>query len=192
MAKTKRKETVVVFAGAGASKAVSSENYPTTVEFFEQLPTEITNDPLFLQVLGFHNRKTIVNTPVIDIEVLLWHLEELKSFLRNAHDKQSIIGWFVRGNVLGDAVGLKGQGFGKMANLVERGLSHVNRLVGNIHQQVYSLYGTEPDANRLRETWLPLLRPILDAEIRVELVTTNYDVVLETVVETLSVRPERS
>ena len=32
------KKTILIFAGAGASKAVSPDDYPTTVEFFKRLP----------------------------------------------------------------------------------------------------------------------------------------------------------
>ena len=44
---------ILVFAGAGASKAVGPENYPTTLEFFERLPEQIRKDPLFLHILSY-------------------------------------------------------------------------------------------------------------------------------------------
>lgn len=188
MPKTSRKETVVVFAGAGASKAVSPENYPTTVEFFEQLPTKIINDLLFKQILGFI-KKNLSRDDVIDIEVLLWHLEELRIFFQNVQDQRTVPGWFVQGDRLSDAIGLKNQNFGHAKTIADKGLPHINQLVSAIHQQVYGLYGRAPDTEELEETWLPLLRPMFDAGVRVELVTTNYDLVLETVVEALRKSP---
>lgn len=184
MPEKSRKETVVVFAGAGASKAVSPENYPTTVEFFDQLPTKITSNELFRQVLAFIKRG-LSDDAVVDIEVLLWHLEELSTFLRNASDKNTVLGWFVQGNRLGSAIGLKNQNFGHMQSITGKGLPYIDDLVSAIHQQVFALYGAIPNTEQLNETWLPLLRPMLDAGFRVELVTTNYDVVLEYVIEEL-------
>ncbi len=42
-----KKQVYLIFAGAGASKAVSADRYPTTIEFFEKLPETIRNTHLF-------------------------------------------------------------------------------------------------------------------------------------------------
>lgn len=84
--------TVVVFAGAGASKAVSADHYPTTVEFFSSLPQEVTSNELFKVVCAFL-RKTLSDEAQIDIELLLWRLEELRAFCRAGADSSSVCGW---------------------------------------------------------------------------------------------------
>ncbi|MCP5348021.1 MAG: hypothetical protein R3F41_10425 [Gammaproteobacteria bacterium] len=64
----KQKPRIVVFAGAGASKAVAPEKYPTTVEFFDDLPEEITSNKLFQQVVEFLKEDS--GKGPIDIELL--------------------------------------------------------------------------------------------------------------------------
>jgi hypothetical protein len=43
----------VIFAGAGASKAVNPEKYPTTVEFFDKLPPAIKESSIFGSIVDF-------------------------------------------------------------------------------------------------------------------------------------------
>jgi len=53
---------ILVFAGAGASSAVDHDKYPTTVEFFKRLPSEIKNDKLFSEIEKFLRTKKSKNT----------------------------------------------------------------------------------------------------------------------------------
>ena len=46
-------KNITIFAGAGASKAVDPDQYPTTIEFFQNLPSTITDDNLFKSIVGF-------------------------------------------------------------------------------------------------------------------------------------------
>ncbi|MCK4668361.1 hypothetical protein KAU33_16530 [Candidatus Dependentiae bacterium] len=65
---------ILIFAGAGASKAVDPDNYPTTIEFLEKLPKEIKEDPYFDLINKYFFYK---NDKIIDIEKVLWVIDEL-------------------------------------------------------------------------------------------------------------------
>jgi hypothetical protein len=92
----------IVFAGAGASKAVNKDRFPTTVEFFEQLPAEIRGHRLFAHVHKFLSRPD--GARIIDIEEVLWELQTLASFARNAVRGEGIVGFSLEGERLAQIV----------------------------------------------------------------------------------------
>lgn len=55
----------------------------------------------------------------------------------------------------------------------------LKRTTGLINQQVYDLYGNDPAEDELTGNWIPLLKPLFDRDIRLDLFTTNYDLVIE-------------
>src|SRR5690349_12385731 len=75
---------VVVFAGAGASVAVSPE-YPTTEGFFKTLPSSIATDPLFSRVHQFLTEKQ--GLKAVDIENILWRVHEIRSACEQLGDQ---------------------------------------------------------------------------------------------------------
>jgi hypothetical protein len=178
-----KRETVLIFAGAGASKGVSEEKYPTTKEFFELLPGTITKSKVFQRLI--QRLKSIHKTNVIDVEMFLWELGEFESFLIKATQTAEIGGYFLGGNNLGDAVGVNAN-FGNLSDVLGKGLAEVKRLKEQTNKLVYDLYSDPPSEAELRETWIPLLTPILNEGHKIELVTTNYDLVLEEAVEILN------
>ena len=96
--------SVLILAGAGASKAVDKELYPTTVEFFDLLPETITENKMFSsvkQLLEYRKGET----GIIDIEEILWALNEINKFVDDINDQNSIIGWLIQGSKLTKAVG---------------------------------------------------------------------------------------
>lgn len=84
-------ETVIVFAGAGASKAVAPDKYPTTEQFFDELPDRVKGNRVFREVLHFVKRD-LGPDAVIDIEVILWRLDELSAVLAQVSDQNSVGG----------------------------------------------------------------------------------------------------
>lgn len=178
MAKTNDKKTVVIFAGAGASTAVSPDKYPTTIEFFKRLPETVTTSSIFGELRAFITNRKGKNAK-IDIEDVLWHLQDLNRFLRHVGNQDNVVGWFAAGHRLGKAIGLKNSNFGQFEQLANQGHRYVNGLIDLINRQVYEFFGREPNQNELAQTWMPLLKPLYAAGYRVELATTNYDVVLE-------------
>ena len=69
---------ITIFAGAGASKAVDPDQYPTTVEFFDRLPISVATNLLFESVVAFLMQDD--KNRILDIEIILWELSELLSF----------------------------------------------------------------------------------------------------------------
>jgi len=170
-------QTVLLFAGAGASKAVSPDKYPTTIEFFKGLPRDVREDTLFRQVEDFLRQE--VGDDAIDIELVLWRLEELRIFCRQVTDKGKIPGWILANDKLASVVTGRKTNASEVIEVCRESLGRLNQLVGKIDKRVYDLYGKLPDSNELEGTWVPLLEGIDALGVTVEIVTTNYDMVLE-------------
>lgn len=170
----------LIFAGAGASKAVDGESYPTTVEFFKRLPKDITSDKIFSDLLLFLSSQ--LKAPVVDVEQVLWMLGELKTQCRALASNDTPLGWLFSGNRINNLMAGGGdhQSSAKTASLIRE---HVTALESNINRMVYDLYDRVPSAEQLDGNWKPLLQGSLERSKRVEVFTTNYDVVLETCAE---------
>lgn len=170
---------ILVFAGAGASRAVDPENYPTTVEFFQKLSPHLKQDTLFANAFSFLQSQGRKDDQA-DIEQVLWVLEELAQFCKTVNDTKTVAGWFLHASRLVAHQGPQAridltsltQSTSQMVNLV-RDLTH------RINVRVYDLYSQEPAPSDLEKTWLPLLRTLLGSGERIEVFTTNYDLVIE-------------
>jgi SIR2-like protein len=174
----------VVFAGAGASKAVDPTQYPTTVEFFERLPASIKNTSMFelvVNMLHSHHGRDIT----IDIEQVLWSLAELTNFLKNVTNVRTVPGWFLKDARLLQPISLKTD-FGNLLGSASRVLKVIEEITGNIGLQIYEWYAKQPTRDQLAPNWLTLLPPILRSGDRLDLFTTNYDLVLEVVADELA------
>jgi hypothetical protein len=173
----------LVFAGAGASKAVDPAHYPSTIEFFERLPDSIKT-PMFhlvLKMLRAHRG----TSNVIDIEQVLWALGELRTFLRDVTDERTVPGWLLKDARLLQPVSLTAD-FGNLLGNAPRLLDLVASLMDGINLQIYDWYAHQPSHAQLEQNWLTLLRPLLSMSERVELFTTNYDLVLEIAADELA------
>lgn len=175
-------KNVLIFAGAGASKAVNSAEFPTTLEFFEKLPTEITGTQLFQQVVGFI--RTQKSDEVVDIEEVLWTLQNLLSFCNDYVHNSTFTAFMLQDNRLAQPLGA-GHAFGSLDGAIRRGLTEVERLVSQINARVYELYAHEPDESALRTNWIPLLNELKSREWRTDIITTNYDTVIETAISSV-------
>lgn len=167
---------LVVFAGAGASKAVEPNGYPTTQEFFAQLPNDIAKNHLFVAIAKF--LQTTLGKEMIDIEQWLWACREAREIFNSLSSTQHVAGWLLDQNRLANATNM-GVDFAplfKDGSTVNRGLDWLEDM---INRQIYDLYSRRPSVAALKTSWLPLFDVLLHFEERLELVTTNYDVVLE-------------
>jgi hypothetical protein len=185
MASTEYRPRVVIFAGAGASRALQDSQFPTTVEFFEALPPSITTDAHFSFFESFV--RSSKNDDTIDIEEILLELQRLLSFLQAANDNQSIIGRAVANNLLARVQ--NGWGFGQLHGGGTRLAEQLGQLQGRINAQVYQLYSKEPTDSELDQTWNPLLSHLIDKS-HLDIFTTNYDLVVENSIQ--SVRSEKT
>lgn len=167
---------IVVFAGAGASKAVDPDSYPTTAEFFSRLPESISNAVLFKNTVEFLKGQDPDAT--IDIELVLWALEELRDTVSGVVNTSAFPGWLFRQPSF--AKGPKGSQSTRQFLEAARQLSaETERVWSEVNAQVYRLYQFPPSTKGLNQTWLPLMKLLSTSGRRVEFFTTNYDVVLE-------------
>jgi len=58
--------------------------------------------------------------------------------------------------------------------------SQVKQLQNKINERVYDFYSQVPEQNELDRSWLPLLKKMASGGFeRIDIVTTNYDLVIE-------------
>lgn len=175
VAEKTRQQRVVVLAGAGASKAVQPKKFPTTLEFFERLPQSVLSDQYFQFVLGF--LKTQRGDDVIDIELVLWELQKLIEFFQQVNDGSSVIGRAITTNLMSSAHG--GWGFGQLLDGSPQLTKNLARTIGLINQQVYDFYSYDPEPTELKDNWSLLIERVLKLGARLDIFTTNYDLVVE-------------
>jgi hypothetical protein len=179
--------TTVLFAGAGASKAINPKEYPTTVEFFDRLPKSIRDDTLFQLALQYLKGEAVDG--VVDIEQIFWVLQELRDFLKTVRNSSTVPGWFLQAHRLGKPVGMHLD----FKQLMEASASIdtvMNRLVDNINQRVYDFYARPPEEEELTSNWVPMLTALLSIGDRLEIFTTNYDINIEVAIDLLSRNPQ--
>lgn len=172
---------LIIFAGAGASYGVSKENYPTAVGFRERLPTEIKNEYLYQQLDAYLAKQG--GGGIVDIEHVLWALDQLvdaiKEFTAPDRFGTQILTLNQIGVITGD------QHPGPRTNAQFNSLqSQVDRLKDLMNRRIYDLYAQEPTNEELDRSWVPLLKWAAGRSFRrIDLITTNYDLILENAIE---------
>ena len=172
---------ILVFVGAGGSASVDPEQYPTTVEFFERLPREITQDPLFTLVREFL-RSQKKDGQLIDIEEVLWGLDKLQEYFSLSRDPNTIEGWMMTGNRLGSLHATMQASSNISAGMFEIGKNQLAPLQNRINALAHEFYVEPPSKGKL-QNWISLLQGLEERDPVIEIFTTNYDPVLETVIE---------
>ena len=176
---------ILVFVGAGGSAAVDPKQYPTTVGFFESLPSETTDNPSFGEVHKFLKSKKKGET--IDIEDVLGALDELQKTFKKINDSTNIVGRTMSGHL----VPIKGiSDFGAFQESIaswER--DTITPLNNRIKGQVYNFYAAIPEIEKLSD-WALLLKGLEKIDPALEIFTTNYDLVLETVIKETGINVE--
>ena len=178
---------ILVFVGAGGSAAVDPEQYPTTVEFFNRLPDDIKADPLFS---FFHEfLETQKGVQPIDIEEILWTLDELQKYCKASLNTETISGWIMEENRIHRL-------FGNVPDLSHllSGMRHleehqIENLTSNINALVYDFYAPTPSTDKLLD-WVQLFQGLTEPELPIEIFTTNYDRVLESVINAAEINVE--
>lgn len=166
---------VVVFAGAGASKAVNQTSFPTTVEFFERLPPAIQNDTIFGFIIDY--LQSVEKPQQIDIEHVLWNAQLLIDFFRSTRTPKDVVGYAVANNFIGRVA--PGQNSGNIPSHALSAITRLSSFIDQVDEIVFDLYNYEPTEEELAANWTLLLE-ILFREFRVvDLFTTNYDICIE-------------
>lgn len=173
---------ILVFAGAGASKATNPDLYPTTIEYYQRLSNQVKRNELFKSVEAYLTKqKAQQEQVIIDIEEILWALDDLTIFTKQTIDQDNLIGILLNNkefskNTLQDKPLVVNNFFRNVNNKIEE-------LTSQINLHVYELYSRLPSQEDLLRGWIPLLRKVLDTNERVEIFTTNYDQVIESAIE---------
>jgi len=168
---------IVVFAGAGASVAVD-RGYPTTAGFFEHLKEQLNNEALNLLNRAASILQEERPDTTIDVEQILWLSQELIDSLQNVAGPTSIPHKLIAATghqkIFGEQVADSGV-FSKLRKL--RG--KLEEFNDSINANVFSLYAKQPSRSSLKENWLPLLENLKKSELRFDIFTTNYDLIIE-------------
>jgi hypothetical protein len=171
-------QRLLIFAGAGASTAVNPAQFPTTRGFFAQLPPEITSNDLFRWVKDFLQAGD--SERAIDIEQILWELQQLRDFAESAQAGEGIVGHSFRGGGIAALILGPGHTLPNFGVVISKTVVQCNSLIDDINAIVYDLYNHEPTPDELEGNWSHLLGELRKAKIQADFFTTNYDVVIET------------
>ena len=175
---------ILVFAGAGASYSVDPEQYPTTVEFFERLPSEVTKNQFFQETHRY--LKSLSSGRLqIDIEHVLDALDDFRSFCKKSRDVSTLPGWMIvegtrelaEVNPFNVHIRDKNDFSLRMKATTDR-LTDLEDLILNC---IYDFYAPPPLISSLAN-WMSLLKSLSNPYRGLEIFTTNYDRVLEEVV----------
>lgn len=172
---------ILVFAGAGSSAAVDSKQYPTTIEFFNRLPDNIKQDRLFAEVCNFLASQREKGQPV-DIEEVLWTLDELQDYCSVSSDTDTMPGWIMRDNRINSFIPNMSSVHPRFHEGMRDLSGRIVSLQGRINEQVYEFYGRSPEAGKLTP-WTELLKLFANYDPTIEIFTTNYDLVLENAIK---------
>ena len=172
---------ILVFVGAGGSAAVDPEQYPTTIEFFNRLPEEIIQHPLFALVCEFLRTQKEDGQP-IDIEEVLWSLDKLQEYFSLSRNPNTLEGWMMTGNRLGRLHANMNASDNILGGMFEIDQNQLVPLQNRINVLVHEFY-VEPPPNGKLQNWISLLQKLEGRDPILEIFTTNYDPVLETVIE---------
>jgi hypothetical protein len=170
----------LIFAGAGASKAVNRDRFPTTVEFFERLPDNIKNDELFRLTVEYLSRSD--SQKIIDIEEVLWELQNLREFCSSYERSDCFVGFGLGRSRLTNTYFGPGQNTGMLDQTIAHAGSACNALIENINASVYDFYSHEPSQSELKDNWLLLLSYLRKYGYLYNIFTTNYDLAIETAI----------
>ncbi len=168
---------IQIFAGAGASKAVNPEKYPTTVEFFEKLPIEIRENSVFNVIINFV--QSVKEKEIVDIEDVLWELSELNKSLKSSINSDNIFGYIMEKNRLASSLKQPQKIYNDLKNLSVGAIKNLENLIFEIYKLVYNFYGSLPERKELTSTWNNLFNSLLRMDTNIEVFTTNYDMVIE-------------
>jgi hypothetical protein len=166
----------LIFAGAGASYAVDSDAYPMTVQFFDKLPASI-RDHLLVKAITAHMPEKFGDGPP-DVEKILWCLEELGDHLGAIDDPKNPASWFLPNNTLPGLVGTTENVAGYVAT-ARAARKVATRLRNDIAAKVYEFYSGAPTQASLAGNWQELFNLLATKSYWPDIVTTNYDLVIE-------------
>jgi hypothetical protein len=177
-------KNLIVFAGAGASRGISGEKYPMALDFRKRLPSIITNSPLYQTVV--QHIASSEGADELDIEHILWELGRLSAAIGAWTDSDTLAANLLTSNRLEGLVGSNVPWPNVHAQIM-RLRSLCNTLQDQINERVYDYYSKLPTDEEMRRSWIPFLDRLYSLEpTRLDIVTTNYDLVIEAALRSTS------
>lgn len=170
------KKRALVFAGAGASYAVSPDAYPTTVQFFEKLPKAIRDHALIKALIDKLPEKFGEGSP--DVEKILWTIDELERYLGAINDPKHPASWLLPNNSLPGCVGSQ-HPVSQYVKCARDALRVALQLRNDISAHVYKFYSNLPGESLLADNWIKLLKMLSESGFWLDVITTNYDLIIE-------------
>lgn len=158
---------ILVFVGAGASSAVSTQKYPTTIEYFNKLESSIKNSALFQVAVRDIEEKS----EPLDIENVLFRLGLLDTQLKQRNHISEYSDFY---DLVLESCKLRPE----LSNLIDQ-----------INRKVFAFYGQVPEKSELENNWLKLFQTLMNSGQKFEIVTTNYDTNIETALEIFGDKP---
>ncbi len=177
-----RSSRAVVFAGAGASCAVSSEKYPTTVGFYKLLEEDLREKNRWLAHFE-PNLQKLFGPGEPDIEKVLWVAAQYRNWLQSIRDDLHPASWSIPSNLIANLVDPRQTlTVGNFPNLADEASKQISKLIDRLQAKVYDLYAQQPTATELAGSWVPLLQGLAAKFSVVDVFTTNYDLVVESAI----------
>ena len=175
---------ILLFVGAGGSAAVDSEKFPTTVEFFSRLPENVSKSKWHDFIVKFLTMKIGEgNNPVatIDIEQVLWEIDEGLSHLSAMTNTDRITGWMWGS---GETEKLLGRNYNSLIGDVSKQVEQLNQLRYSIFEKVHDFYGEKlSEENHATNPWVSFINDLFQLNIGpLEIFTTNYDLIFESTI----------
>jgi hypothetical protein len=152
------------------------------LDFRNRLPQEITSDPLYIHLEAY--LQNITSKDQIDIEHILWELGNLIKSLDYFTNNGTLAGLMLANNWVHQITGAQIHGPHVQAQFLQlKGMAAT--LQNRINERVYEFYAQLPTENELRRSWLPIISCLGERFDLIDIVTTNYDLVIESALEHL-------
>lgn len=184
---------VLVFAGAGASYAVNPDRYPTTLEFQQKVDPEFDDilkalcrtDPKLYDATDEDRSRASTTYQILkqtirdrdepfDVERVIAEAEALEKSSKTILKE-------VEYPPISSFIEVKSKAFGQEGSKtdLERNIEVVDMIRKALYSQVFRFYGTEPELSELTD-YIRFFNGI--GQARLDVFTTNYDLVLDSVV----------
>ena len=163
---------ILLFVGAGCSRAIDEERFPTTVEFYEKNLSNIVKELPSYSVIDNH-LKTDPEKP-LDIEQILWAVEEALDHFSGIFDRDKVT------SQLWSACLSSSYGNRDFRIEVPNIVNELGEIRNQICRSVHSVYSTKD--YRTPKYFPDFLKALVALSSPLEIFTTNYDLVIDQII----------
>ena len=167
---------ILLFVGAGGSAAIDKRKFPTTDGFFSRLPKSVTGSMWYDQIHGF---LTHTIGPKIDIEHMLWAIDDYLEEASMMKNDGRPLGWMMAGNRIHSMLSKSRVDYTIVINEISSFIPGLIKIKNSIYEEIHKVYGAREDESFYKDNrWSRFIQGLI-ANRRVEIFTTNYDTILE-------------